>query len=137
MSFIMFMFDIQSFTEPSNATLLPDELPHPYQRPYTLVLALNDLLIHTEYDVMHYFAHKDRPLVMYRFDVVLQRNTGWKYHKRPGVDALLVHMLDHFEIVLFTSENAMVRARIKVLLFATVFKCVLCRVYISRLELTL
>ena len=57
---------------------------------------------------------------MYHFDVVLQRNTGWKYQKRPGVDALLVHMLDHFEIVLFTSENAMVRARIKVLLFAII-----------------
>ena len=37
-----------------------------------------------------------------------QRNTGWKYQKRPGVDALLVGLLDHFEIILFTSENAMV-----------------------------
>ena len=38
----------------------------------------------------------------------MQRNTGWKYQKRPGVDALLTSLLDHFEIVLFTSENAMV-----------------------------
>ena len=42
---------MQSFTEPSSQKLLPDELPFPYQRPYTVVLELNDVLMHTEYDV--------------------------------------------------------------------------------------
>jgi TFIIF-interacting CTD phosphatase-like protein len=45
---------------------------------------------------------------LYAGTLFIQRNTGWKYQKRPGVDALLVALLDHFEIVLFTSENAMV-----------------------------
>lgn len=42
---------LQSFSEPSSDKLLPDYLPHPYQRPYTLVLEMNDLLLHTSYDV--------------------------------------------------------------------------------------
>ena len=48
---LYFRHTFQSFTEPSSAKLLPDELPPPYQRPYTVVLELNDILIHTEYDV--------------------------------------------------------------------------------------
>ena len=46
-----FFCNFQTFTDPSSVRLLPDELPHPYQRPYTVVLELNDVLIHTEYDV--------------------------------------------------------------------------------------
>ena len=42
---------LQTFSEPSSDKLLPDYLPHPYQRPYTLVLEMNDLLLHTSYDV--------------------------------------------------------------------------------------
>ena len=37
-----------------------------------------------------------------------QRNVGWKYQKRPGVDALLASLFDYYEIVVFTSEAAMV-----------------------------
>ena len=30
---------------------MPDLLPPPYQRPYTLVLEMNDVLMHSTYDV--------------------------------------------------------------------------------------
>ncbi len=39
------------FTEPSSKLLLPDPLPFPYRKPYTLVIELKDLLLHSEYDV--------------------------------------------------------------------------------------
>lgn len=39
------------FTEPSNELLLPDKLPYPYTKPYTLVIELKDILLHSEYDV--------------------------------------------------------------------------------------
>ena len=45
-----FLF-LQNYTEPSSEKLLPDHLPYPYQRPYTLIIDLNDVLIHSEYDV--------------------------------------------------------------------------------------
>ncbi|KAL5463246.1 hypothetical protein EMCRGX_G032126 [Ephydatia muelleri] len=76
----------KSFTEPSSKSLLPDPLPAPYQRSYTLILEVNDVLMHRNYE----------------------RGYGWKYQKRPGVDALLVKLFDLYEIVTFTSENAFV-----------------------------
>lgn len=42
----------QSFAKPRDQTLLPNLLPPPYQKPYTLILELKDILIHTDYDVM-------------------------------------------------------------------------------------
>jgi len=74
------------FVDPSSEKLLPDLLPPPYQRPYTLIIELNDVLLHSEYD----------------------RSVGWKYQKRPGVDALLMQLFDFYELVIFTSENAIV-----------------------------
>jgi len=41
----------QMFVDPSSEKLLPDLLPPPYQRPYTLIIELNDVLLHSEYDV--------------------------------------------------------------------------------------
>ena len=41
----------KTFANPRDPHLLPDMLPPPYQKPYTLVLELNDILIFTEYDV--------------------------------------------------------------------------------------
>lgn len=76
----------RTYTEPSSKTLLPDPLPPQYQRPYTLVLEVNDVLMHKSYE----------------------RGYGWKFQKRPGVDAFFVKLFDHFEIVTFTSDNAMV-----------------------------
>lgn len=43
---------VQSFAKPRDLTLLPNILPPPYQKPYTLILELKDVLIHTGYDVM-------------------------------------------------------------------------------------
>lgn len=42
---------IKNFTDPSRPQLLPDMLPPPYDRPYTLVLDLDETLIHSEWDV--------------------------------------------------------------------------------------
>lgn len=94
----------QTFSEPSSEKLLPDLLPPPYQRPYTLVLELNDVLIHSDYDVRTVQLITIKPKKLY-----LKRKVGWKYQKRPGVDALLLSLFDYYEIVIFTSEAAMVR----------------------------
>lgn len=42
------------FTEPSSELLLPDHLPYPYRKPYTLVIELKDVLLHSDYDVSTY-----------------------------------------------------------------------------------
>ena len=41
----------RKYTEPSSQLLLPQPLPHPYQRPYTLLIELKDILIHSDFDV--------------------------------------------------------------------------------------
>lgn len=73
-----------SFKEPISAKLLPDPLPDPYQPPYTLVISLDDLLVHS----------------------VWEPACGWKITKRPGVDFFLAYMAQFYEIVLFTSGMA-------------------------------
>ena len=40
--------------------------------------------------------------------VLAQRTTGWRYQKRPGVDALLVQLFDLYEIVIFTTDQSYV-----------------------------
>jgi import inner membrane translocase subunit TIM50 len=67
------------YTEPTFDKLLPDVTPAP---PYTLVLSLEDLLIHSEWTREH----------------------GWRTAKRPGLDYFLGYMSQYFEIVLFTSQ---------------------------------
>lgn len=62
--------------------LLPDPMDLPpgvIQR--TLVLSLEDTLVHTEWD----------------------RKIGFRTRKRPGLDAFLAHMSQFYEIVIFTS----------------------------------
>ena len=73
------------FSEPSSPLLLPEPLTDPYyQPPYTLVLEMKDVLIHPEYD----------------------RQSGWRFRKRPGVDAFLSQCKTPlFEIVVYTHEN--------------------------------
>lgn len=78
------------FSNPAHEKLLPDLLPPPYQRPYTLLIEMNDILIHSEYD----------------------RSFGWKYQKRPGVDKFFDLLFDYYEIIVFTSEPAMTAAPI-------------------------
>lgn len=72
--------------EPSREKLLPDELRAPYvQPPYTLVLEMKDLLVHPDWTYQ----------------------TGWRFKKRPGVDAFLAELARNFEIVVFTADQGM------------------------------
>nr|XP_021204562.1 mitochondrial import inner membrane translocase subunit TIM50-C isoform X2 [Bombyx mori] len=72
--------------EPSREKLLPDPLPPPYQPTYTLVLEFTDVLVHPDWSYQ----------------------TGWRFKKRPGVDQFLQAVASsNYEIVIFTTENAM------------------------------
>ncbi|WRT63191.1 uncharacterized protein IL334_000094 [Kwoniella shivajii] len=70
------------FNKPAFKTLLPDPLPPPHQRPYTLVIDLEGLLVHSSWD----------------------RTSGWRTAKRPGVDYFLGYLSQFYEIVLFTNQ---------------------------------
>lgn len=72
--------------EPSSEKLLPDPLPPPYYQPkYTLVLELNGVLIHPEWNY----------------------STGWRFKKRPALDKFVNDIgYPHFEVVIYTSEQA-------------------------------
>jgi import inner membrane translocase subunit TIM50 len=72
------------FALPSAKILLPDPLPAPYQRPLTLVLELEDTLVHTEWTPQH----------------------GWRTSKRPFLKAFLTRLCQHYEIVIYTSATA-------------------------------
>ena len=75
--------DITNYYEqPVFEKLLPDPLPPEYQAPYTLVLGLEDLLIHTEWD----------------------KKYGWRSAKRPGLDYFLGYMSMYFELVVFSDS---------------------------------
>lgn len=75
----------EAIAEPSQDLLLPGPLPAPYmQPPYTLVIELEDVLIHSEHDPLR----------------------GWRYRKRPGVDQFLRALTNPlFEIVIFTRRD--------------------------------
>lgn len=62
--------------------LLPDPLPYPYSRPYTLVLDLDQLLVASSWSTSH----------------------GWRTAKRPGLDYFLGYLSQWYEIVLFTTQ---------------------------------
>lgn len=70
------------YEEPVFEKLLPDPLPAEYQAPYTLVLGLEDLLIHTEWD----------------------KNHGWRSAKRPGLDYFLGYLSMYYELVVFSDS---------------------------------
>jgi import inner membrane translocase subunit TIM50 len=59
---------------------LPDPDPA-WARPYTLVLSLEDLLIHSEWTREH----------------------GWRLAKRPGVDYFLRYLSQYYELAIFTT----------------------------------
>ncbi|KAH8161784.1 hypothetical protein CIB48_g6461 [Xylaria polymorpha] len=68
------------YREPAFNKLLPD--PHPmFERPYTLCISLEDMLVHSEWTREH----------------------GWRVAKRPGVDYFLRYLSQYYELVLFTS----------------------------------
>ena len=68
------------YNEPAFPKLLPDTDPT-WERPYTLVLSLEDLLVHSEWTREH----------------------GWRMAKRPGVDYFLRYLSQYYELVIFTS----------------------------------
>lgn len=70
------------FNEPVFDELLPDPLPAPYGRPFTLVLGLDDVLIHSEWSRQH----------------------GWRTAKRPGLDYFLGYLSHYYEVVIFSSN---------------------------------
>lgn len=73
------------FSEPAFENLLPPPAPEPYRRPLTLVLSLDDLLIHSEWDTKN----------------------GWRTGKRPGLDYFLGYLSQYYEIVIFGSNSQM------------------------------
>lgn len=71
------------YNEPAFPKLLPDEEADPNLRaPFTLVLSMEDLLVHQEWT----------------------RETGWRIAKRPGVDYFIRYLSQYYELVLFTSQ---------------------------------
>ncbi|KAL8949794.1 MAG: hypothetical protein Q9222_004137, partial [Ikaeria aurantiellina] len=72
------------YNAPAFQKLLPDPDPA-WERPYTLVLSLEDLLVHSEWSREH----------------------GWRMAKRPGVDYFLRYLSQYYELVIFTSLPSM------------------------------
>lgn len=72
------------YNEPAFPKLLPDVDPA-WERPYTLVLSLEDMLVHSEWSRQH----------------------GWRMAKRPGVDYFLRYLSQYYELVVFTSVPSM------------------------------
>ena len=73
------------YTEPAFPKLLPDTDPA-WERPYTLVISLEDMLVHGEWTREH----------------------GWRMAKRPGVDYFLRYLSQYYELVIFTSVPSMI-----------------------------
>ena len=73
------------YNEPAFPKLLPNTDPA-WERPYTLVLSLEDLLVHSEWSREH----------------------GWRTAKRPGVDYFLRYLSQYYELVIFTSVPSMI-----------------------------
>lgn len=71
---------VNYYTEPSFPKLLPD-VPESQRPPLTLVLSLEDLMIHTTWDTKH----------------------GYRTAKRPGIDYFIRYLSQYYELVLFTS----------------------------------
>lgn len=71
------------FSEPVFENLLPPPPPEAYRRPLTLVLGVDDLLIHSSWDTKN----------------------GWRTAKRPGLDYFLGYLSQYYEIVIFSSVH--------------------------------
>ncbi|CAK5267618.1 unnamed protein product [Mycena citricolor] len=82
------MFDY--FVKPVWSELLPPPLPASHQKPLTLVLSLDDLLVTSTWDRQH----------------------GWRTAKRPGVDYFLAYISQFYEVVIFTTQNSYTAAPI-------------------------
>ncbi|POS83290.1 hypothetical protein EPUL_004430 [Erysiphe pulchra] len=73
--------ELNYYQAPAFRKLLPDVDPM-FERPYTLVLGLEDLLICSEWTREH----------------------GWRLAKRPGVDYFLRYLSQYYELVVFTTQ---------------------------------
>ncbi|KAL9099043.1 MAG: hypothetical protein Q9163_005398 [Psora crenata] len=71
------------YNEPAFPKLLPNPDPA-WERPYTLILSLEDLLVHSEWS----------------------REYGWRMAKRPGVDYFLRYLSGYYELVIWTSAQS-------------------------------
>ncbi|KAL8372453.1 hypothetical protein RB595_001993 [Gaeumannomyces hyphopodioides] len=71
---------VNYYQEPAFEKLLPDPDPMT-ERPYTLCISLEDMLVHSEWTREH----------------------GWRVAKRPGVDYFIRYLSQYYELVLFTS----------------------------------
>ncbi|KAK6496923.1 mitochondrial inner membrane protein required for protein import [Arthrobotrys musiformis] len=74
---------------PNGDKLLPDMTKDTY-RPYTLVISLEDMLVHSEWTREH----------------------GWRTAKRPGAEYFLTYLGQYYEIVIFTSQPNVMAAPI-------------------------
>ena len=72
------------YNEPAFPKLLPNTDPM-WERPYTLVMSLEDMLVHSEWSREH----------------------GWRMAKRPGVDYFIRYLSQYYELVIFTSVPSM------------------------------
>lgn len=72
---------LEDWSRPSSDRLLPDLQPHE-QHVYTLVLDLNDTIVHSDW----------------------KRDRGWRTFKRPGVEPFLERMAQFYEIVVFSDQ---------------------------------
>ncbi|PPQ88498.1 hypothetical protein CVT25_013169 [Psilocybe cyanescens] len=70
------------FIKPAWPELLPPPYPPPHQKPYTLLLSVDDLLVTSHWD----------------------RKYGWRTAKRPGVDYFLGYISQFYEVVVFTTQ---------------------------------
>ena len=68
------------YTEPTFPQLLPS-VPESQRQPFTLVLSLEDLMIHSDWTREH----------------------GYRTAKRPGIDYFIRYLSQYYELVLFTS----------------------------------
>ena len=73
---------VSYYQDPAFDKLLPDPDPS-FQRPYTLVISLEDLLVHSEWSRQH----------------------GWRLAKRPGVDYFIRYLQQYYELVVWSSTS--------------------------------
>ncbi|KAJ1555123.1 mitochondrial inner membrane protein required for protein import [Nowakowskiella sp. JEL0078] len=72
----------KSVYSPIEEKILPDVLPGPYGRPFTLVVELNDSLAHLDWN----------------------KESGWRVATRPGLKQFLAYLSKFYEIVIFSSS---------------------------------
>ena len=83
-------------------------LPPPHQKPYTLLLSLDDLLVTSTWDVSSSIVLFVLFFTLFVL-ITSQRQHGWRTAKRPGVDYFIAYLSQFYEIVIFTTQHHYVR----------------------------